>query len=278
MAETFGARLAQRVGDLGPLCVGLDPSRDVLAQWGRADSVEGAEFCALALVEAASGTAVAVKPQVAFFERFGSAGFRVLERVIAEASGADLLVIADAKRGDIDSTNEGYAQAWLEEGSPLGVDALTVHPYLGVGSLAPVVAVAERTGRGVFVLAATSNPEGREVQSARTLEHERVEDLVVRRVAQWNARADGRGTIGVVLGATRERLEADLATLGGPCLVPGVGAQGATARDVGRLVARCAPDTVVANVARAISRSGPERGALRDAARRWRDELAAALP
>ena len=143
MDEGFGARLAARVGERGALCVGVDPSARLLESWGRADSVEGVEFAARALVEAVADVATAVKVQVGYFERFAAAGYRVLERVIGEARDAGLLVVGDVKRGDIPSTNEGYAQAWLG-GGPLGVDALTVSPYLGVDSLAPFVRLARR--------------------------------------------------------------------------------------------------------------------------------------
>jgi len=128
MVETFGTRLQERIRALGPLCVGIDPTRRLLESWDRPDSVEGLEFCSLAVLEAVLDTAAAIKPQVAFFERFGSAGFRVLERLMAEARDADILVVADAKRGDIALTNEGYAEAWLSNRSTLAADALTVSP------------------------------------------------------------------------------------------------------------------------------------------------------
>lgn len=272
MAESFGVRLQERIRALGPLCVGIDPSSTLLAEWDRPDSVEGLEFFALAVLEAAVGSAAAVKPQVAYFERFGAQGYRVLERVIAEARDADVLVVADAKRGDIGATNEAYAQAWLDESSPLCCDALTLSPYTGVGALAPFFARCVG-GRGVFVLAATSNDEGRDVQRARLEADESVEDHVLRRVAHLNGLDEGLGSIGVVLGATRDRPRFDLAQLGGPYLVPGVGAQGATPEHVGRLFARCPEGTVLVNVSRAILSSGPERSALRDGVRRWRDNL-----
>jgi len=272
MAESFGQRLQERIRALGPLCVGVDPSRALLGAWGRPDSVEGLEFFALAVLEASIGSAAAIKPQVAYFERFGAAGYRVLERLVSDARDADVLVIADAKRGDIGATNEAYASAWLHPSSPLCSDALTVSPFTGVAALAPFFAQAV-DGRGVFVLAATSNDEGRTLQRARTDNDEAVEDYVLRQVAEINRRGDGLGSVGVVLGATRERPRFDLASLAGPYLVPGVGAQGATAEDVGRLFERCPEGTVLVNVARAVLEAGPERSALRDAVRRWRDNL-----
>lgn len=277
MDETFGSRLASRIGERGALCVGIDPSARLVESWGRADSVEGVEFAARALVEAVADTATAVKVQVAYFERFAAAGYRVLERVILEARDAQLLVIGDVKRGDIPSTNDGYAQAWLGAGSPLAVDALTANPYLGVDALAPFFERAAQGSRGVFVLAATSNDEGREVQLARSGWGDAVEEVVLDAVARINARDDGRGHVGVVWGANRDTPGFDLAHLGGPVLVPGVGAQGATPGDVARLFARCPRDTVLVNVSRALGDAGPERRSVHDAARRWRDDLAAAL-
>ncbi|HUX03566.1 MAG TPA: orotidine-5'-phosphate decarboxylase [Acidimicrobiales bacterium] len=277
MVETFGERLSERIDALGPLCVGIDPSSQSLAAWGRDDSPEGLEFFAMTLVEAALDNAAAIKPQIAHFERFGARGFLVLERVLAEARDAEVLVVADVKRGDIGASNEGYAQAWLGEESPLRADALTVHPYLGVDSLAPFFMLAAATGRGVFVLAATSNDEGRSIQRAYGDDHEFVEDLVLRSVAQRNQRDDGRGSLGVVLGATRDRPRFELSALGGPILVPGVGAQGAGAQQVAQLLAPCPRATVLVNVSRAIASVGPERPVLSDTIRRWRDELATAL-
>jgi len=278
MPETFGERLHERLRARGPLCAGVDPSARLLADWGRDDSADGVEYAALALLEAVRDVATAIKAQVAHFERFGAAGFAVLERLIVEARDADVLVVADAKRGDIGVSNAGYAEAWLSGRSPLAADALTAHPYHGVASLAPLVQAAREHARGVFVLSATSNEEGRALQRARTDEGERVEAMVLREVAALNGRADGQGAVGVVYAANRAAPEFDLATLGGPILVPGVGAQGATPADLARLFPRCPPDTVLVNVGRALAQKGPEIRALRDGARRWRDDLLAALP
>jgi orotidine-5'-phosphate decarboxylase len=277
VTQTFGERLQEHIRELGPLCVGVDPSSQLLLTWERTDTVEGLEFFALAVLEAVIGVAVAIKPQVAFFERFGSSGFRVLERLITEAHDAQLLVIADAKRGDFANTNEGYADAWLADRSPLCVDAVTAHPYLGVDALSPLFTRAASSGRGVFVLAATSNSEGRAIQEAMTNDHERVEDMVLNQVADLNHR-DGRlGSIGVVIGATRDAPRFDLSSLAGPYLVPGVGAQGAGPNDVARLFSGVEEGTVLVSVSRDILSTGPERRRLNDSARRWRDDLRTAL-
>ncbi len=276
--DSFGERLRGRIDERGPLCVGIDPSADVLSAWSRSDSVEGLEFVARATLDAVSSVVAAVKVQVGFFERFASSGLQVLERVLRDAAAADVLVIADAKRGDVVTTNEGYARAWLGEGSPLAADAVTVSPYLGLDSLEPFFRLAVATGRGVFVLASTSNPEGRSFQLARTGDDDTVEASVLRRVSDLNRRAGpGLGPFGAVVGATRERPHFTLADLSGPYLVPGVGVQGASAADVGRLFSGCPRGSVLASVSRAVANAGPEPRALRDAAQRWRDQLNDAL-
>jgi orotidine-5'-phosphate decarboxylase len=235
------------------------------------------EFFSLAVLEAVVDTVAVIKPQVAFFERFGSQGFAVLERVMSEARDARLLIIADVKRGDVSTTNEGYAQAWLGEQSALRADAMTVSPYLGFDSLAPMLGLARATGRGVFILAATSNVEGRVIQRARTGDDRSVESFVLEQIRQHNELDEGPGSVGAVVGATRDRPAFALETLGGPYLVPGVGSQGGTPEDVARVFERCAPGSVLASVSRAILQAGPERASLRDAAKRWRDDLARVL-
>jgi orotidine-5'-phosphate decarboxylase len=277
MAETFGERLSSLIDAKGPLCVGIDPSAEVLSSWGRTDSVGDLEYASLRVVEAVAGAACAVKPQVAFFERFAAAGYAVLERVIAEARAAGLIVIGDAKRGDISSTNEGYAAAWLDDASPLCVDAMTASPFVGFDALAPFVERARRNARGLFVLAATSNAEGRVIQQARTESGAEVEAEILAAVAALNARRDGRGAVGVVIGATRAAPAFPLGELGGPVLVPGVGAQGAGPDDVARATAGCARSSVLASVSRGVLGSGPDRAALAAAAARWRDATASAL-
>ena len=165
---SFGVRVAEAVGRLGPLCAGIDPSGALLESWGLSDDVKGLRtFCRIC-VEAFGGVVPVIKPQVAFFERHGSAGMAELERLLVDAAGSGLLVLADAKRGDIDTTAAAYAEAWLREGSTLAADAVTAHPYLGVAALAPLVQVAAGSGRGVIVVTRSSNPEGRSLQQAVT--------------------------------------------------------------------------------------------------------------
>ena len=188
MADTFFERLESVVADRGPICVGLDPSAALLAQWGLDDDARGVEALARTTIEAVAGIVGVVKPQVAFFERHGSAGVAALERVIGAARSAGLLVIGDAKRGDIPTTNEGYADAWLRDESPLCVDAMTVSCYLGAAALAPVFSLAHATGRGVFAVVASSNDEGRAVQTALDASGRTVESALLVELTAITAR------------------------------------------------------------------------------------------
>lgn len=262
----FGQRLTDALDRHGPLCVGIDPHPQLLTAWGMSVDADGLAAFADRCVEAFAGTVAVVKPQVAFFEAFGSAGIAVLERTVAALRSAGTLVLADAKRGDIGSTMDAYARSWLGESSPLCSDAVTVSPYLGFGALAPALDLAEETGRGVFVLAATSNPEGAQVQRARVDDGRSVAQVVVDEAAARNAGAVPLGSVGVVVGATLTDAP-DLGALGGPVLMPGVGAQGGTADDVRRLVGGAAR-AAVPNVSREVLRVGPSVQALRDASAR----------
>lgn len=273
---SFGERLVAAGAERGRLCVGIDPHPHLLEAWGLSVDVDGLRTFTLRCVEAFGETAAVVKPQVAFFERFGSRGFAVLEEALAGLREQGCLSLADAKRGDIGSTMAGYAQAWLGEDSPLRSDAVTVSPYLGVGALSPVFDLAEETGRGVFVLAATSNPEAVALQSLG-VDGRSVAQRVVDELAQRNASAAGPdttvGALGVVVGATLEAPPA-LDQLNGPVLLPGVGAQGATPADVRELTA-ASPELGFANVSRAILSQGPSvsdlRKAVVDTAAEFRD-------
>jgi len=287
--EPFGSRLAGRVLRMGPLCAGIDPSPALLEAWGLPDSAGGVRAFGLICVEALAHVTAALKPQVAFFERHGSAGLAALEDVLAQARSSGALVIADAKRGDIPSTSAAYARAWLDDGSPLRADAVTVTPYMGLGALGPFVTTAHATGRGVFVVARGSNPEGRGIQTATMRGGATVEDALLAGIAELNgAPPDGpragvdpehrRGSVGAVVGANLEPSAFDLARLGGPILAPGIGAQGATAGDLRTRFGSCRPGTVLANVSRSLLGAGPGVGALRDAARQMAEDLAAALP
>ncbi|MGO1950724.1 MAG: orotidine-5'-phosphate decarboxylase [Mycobacteriaceae bacterium] len=261
--STFGERYLERSSALGRLCVGMDPHAGILESWGLPVDVDGLRRFSRTCVEAFADTACIVKPQVAFYEAFGSAGMAVLEDALAALRAAGTLVIADAKRGDIGSTMAGYARAWLSGDSPLCADAVTVSPYLGLDSLRPAVEVGESTGRGVVVLAATSNPEGPQFQGLTGPDGVTVAQTVVDWAGKLNSTHPGGGNIGVVVGATVED-PPSLAGVGGVVLMPGVGAQGGAADDV-RQIAGPAEMWASPNMSRSILAAGPDIGALRAA-------------
>ncbi|GAA2802775.1 orotidine-5'-phosphate decarboxylase [Saccharopolyspora taberi] len=276
MIAGFGKRLAEAMAARGPLCVGIDPHPALLHAWNLAEDARGLERFALTAVEALAGEVAVLKPQSAFFEVHGSAGVAVLERVIAEAREAGALVLLDVKRGDIGSTMTAYAMAYLDEHSPLAADAITVSPYLGYGSLAPAIGIAEQTGRGVIVLARTSNPEGAELQRCLRDSGRSIGQSIVDSAAETNAGADPMGHVGVVAGATIRPGELDFSRLNGPILAPGLGAQGATVDDLRAVFGPALPQVLPAT-ARDVLRHGPSVDGLRSAAHRVRDELAGLL-
>lgn len=258
MTRAFGARLRAALDTHGPLCVGIDPHAALLDQWGLPQSAEGVREFGLRVVEAASSRTAAIKPQVSFFERFGSAGFSALEAVLAAGRAAELIVIADAKRGDIGTTMQGYADAWLADGAAMEADAVTLSPYLGVGSLSAVLGEAVDRGKGAFVLAATSNPEGASVQTARAADGRFVAARVAAEVTAIGAAAPLR-PVGLVIGATVDRAAFGLddALLAGvPLLAPGFGAQGADPHDLRRRFGALARN-VLASESRSILSAGP---------------------
>jgi orotidine-5'-phosphate decarboxylase len=278
MADSFGDRVAAAVGATGPLCAGIDPSAALLARWGLNDDAKGLRAFCDACVAGFAGAVSVIKPQVAFFERHGSAGLAELERLIAEATAAGLIVIADAKRGDIDSTAAAYADAWLGAASPLAVDAVTAHPYLGLGALEPLVRLGAAYGRGVLVVARSSNPEGRGLQQAVSAGGLAVEDMLLAEIAALNGSPDiPEGTVGAVIGATLEPSGFALPQLGGVILAPGLGAQGAGPADVALRFAGCRAGSVLPSSSRGLLNEGPDPADLRDSARSLNRELAAAM-
>ncbi|WP_231476269.1 orotidine-5'-phosphate decarboxylase [Rhodococcus sp. UNC23MFCrub1.1] len=273
-AGVWRRKLTAAVRSRGRLCVGIDPHSGILASWGLDDTVAGLDRFARLCVEAFASDIGVVKPQVAFFERFGSGGLAVLERTIADLRAAGVLVVADAKRGDIGSTSEAYARAWLDPSSPLASDAVTVSPYLGVGALTPFVEQATEHGCGLFVLARTSNPEGAALQQAVTATGASVAQAVVDEAAAVNTRAND-DVMGLVVGATRGH-GLDLRTFSGPILAPGLGAQGATAQDLPSLF-QGSSELLLPNSSRDVLRHGPDVAALREAAIVARDTVEHAL-
>ena len=263
----FGTRLAAAMDERGPLCVGIDPHEHLLASWGLPASAAGVREFALRTVSELKGSVAAVKPQSAFFEQYGSAGVAALEETLAAARDAGLLTVLDIKRGDIGSTMGAYAKAYLDPASALAADSITVSPYLGFGALEPAFELAAAHGKGVFVLALTSNPEGAEVQHA-VRDSESVAGSIVSRVRQRNAQAlgtpDELGPFGLVVGATIGTAARDLgfdpSDCGGPILAPGVGAQGAGLTELRAVFGDRALESgqVLATASRAVLGAGPD--------------------
>jgi len=257
---TFGERLQAAFDSSGHLCVGIDPHASLLAEWGLPDSALGARDFGLAVVEAAQGRVGIVKPQVGFFERHGSAGIAALEDVLLACRAAGLLVIGDAKRGDIGSTMDGYAEAWLSPQSPLAVDSLTVSGYLGVGALESTAQLAVKNDRGVLVLSATSNPEAPALQGSRDSSGRTVAAAIVDEVRQWNRDGGPLGNCGVVIGATVDLASAGIdpgSLRGMPILAPGFGFQGTPLSAV-RSVFGSAAEGVIMSVSRSVLAAGPQ--------------------
>jgi orotidine-5'-phosphate decarboxylase len=266
---SFMDRLTNIFQNHSQLCVGIDPSDSELENWDLLNSAVGAREYGFRIIDAASGQVGIVKPQVSFFERFGSAGYLALEEVLIRARQADLLVIADAKRGDIGSTMFGYAQAWFGDDSPLRSDALTVSGYLGPSSLLETLDYARDVNGGLFMLAATSNPEAKEIQNAQ-INGESVACSVIRAAQKL-----GNGDLGVVIGATQNFAELGIEFLQAediqvPILAPGFGAQGGNLESLKKIFGASSP-RVVANVSRDITQHGI--AGLSDQIQKLRDRL-----
>jgi len=287
MTDSFASRFASVRAAQGPLVFGLDPSADLLEAWGIGDSADGLDRFAdivLDTVAAAGGPTGSpvglVKPQSAFYERHGWRGIRTLQRLVASAREAGLLVILDVKRGDVGSTNDAYAEAYLGKGAPLAADAITVHPYLGLGAMGAFVSRADESGSCLLIVTRSSNSDGRAIQAATAPDSApvTVEQQLLLDIRALNERlAPGRiGPVGAVVGPAHLRPELDLVAANCLFLAPGIGAQGAAPADVEAVFAAC-PDRVMPSASRSLLQSGPDRGRLRDAVAALAAELRSRL-
>ena len=275
----FGDRLAAAMDEYGPLCAGIDPHPSLLQAWGLEDSAESLRTFTTAVYEGCAPYVAALKPQVALFERHGSAGLAVLEELFARAAEDRVLIVADAKRGDIGSTMKAYADAWLGTSSPLGTDSVTLSPYLGFESLRPALDAATANQRGTFVLALTSNPEGKSVQHVGKAEDtgavakQVIAAATVENTAQtWERMGSCGLVVGATVGEALKELAIDLSTFNGPILSPGYGAQGASAEDLYRIFAGVESQVLV-NSSRGVLSAGPQLADLARAAQSARDDL-----
>jgi orotidine-5'-phosphate decarboxylase len=231
----FADRLIDATRKHGPLCAGIDPHAGRIPSLFGGDTPEGIEAWGLALVRAYEGRVACIKPQVALFERHGPAGMKALQTVAQAAGDAGLIVLMDAKRGDIGSTAEGYAAAYLGKDAPFHSDALTVNPYMGLDTLEPYVREGEANGKGVIVLVRTSNPGSADFQS-RDLEgaplYARVGEALGPLAERLMGQSGWSGLM-MVTGATGPAEARAIRKIAPKSLflVPGYGAQGAPAAD-----------------------------------------------
>ena len=274
----FAQRLGERIHQHSPLCVGVDPSASLLKSCELPNTPDGALEFGKRVLEAAQYRISILKPQSAFFERFGAAGLRALEELTALARRNDVLVLLDGKRGDIDTTGAAYAEGYFSASTTLRVDAVTTHAYLGFGALNPFLDIALKNDGGVFVVVRSSNPEGRELQTAKLASGETVAQRLCREITDRNRSVgEGLGFIGAVVGATCEDAQDTVAALPQSyILAPGVGAQGATMGDV---IARmpAARGRVLPNVSRAILANGGSRTEIATTIRALQDQARALL-
>lgn len=276
--SNFAARLQQKIHEHSPLCVGVDPSASLLKSCGLPDTPQGVLDFGRRVLEAAEYRISLLKPQSAFFERFGSAGLRALEELVSLARSKDVLVLVDGKRGDIETTGAAYAEGYFSATTSLRTDAVTTHPYLGLAALDPFLDIATKNEGGVFVVVRSSNPEGQELQLARMASGETVAQNLCREITVRNRRyGEGLGPIGAVVGATCEDAAETVAALPHSfILAPGVGAQGATIQDVLKRMPT-ARGRVLPNVSRAILANGGTAGDIRTTIRQLQEQARSLL-
>jgi len=265
--KSFAQRFLDLAESRSPFCLGIDPTPQLLAAWNLPHSAEGLGQMCETVATAAEERLAIVKPQLAFFERFGSHGIQVLERLIEAFHERGTLVLVDGKRGDIGSTVEAYAQAYLGPASAFRADAMTAHAYLGFGSLQPVFTHAVNVGAGVFVVVRSSNKEGVALQTAVLSNDGRtVADSLADMITEFNEQhSEGKvGPIGAVMGATIENLLPTLDRMPRSLiLAPGIGHQGATFEDLRNRFERHAARAIPSS-SRAVLDRGPSVEQLRD--------------
>lgn len=264
--KSFAQRFLELARSRSPFCLGIDPTPQLLKAWNLPHSADGLAQMCETVVSAAEDRLAIVKPQIAFFERFGSKGIEVLERLIAAFQERGTLVLVDGKRGDIGSTVEAYAEAYLGSTSAFHADAITAHAYLGFGALKPLLTHAVDSGGGVFVVVRSSNVEGTPLQTAVLQNDGRtVADSLADLITEFNQQTSGSeiGPAGAVVGATIEHLMPTLDRLSQSLLLaPGIGHQGATFEDLRRRFERHAVRAIPSS-SRAVLDRGPDIEQLR---------------
>lgn len=274
---SFATRLAGLDQLSQRLCIGVDPHPQTLLDWGLPDTPAGVSEFAMSMLQAVEESGVSLmKPQVALFERHGVAGLGVLAEWLGSAREREVSVIADVKRGDIGSSLRGYADAWLRPGADFEADAMTLSAYLGVGSLQPAIEMAGQHGKGLFVLAATSNSEGRQLQAARVEDGRSVSEMIVHELAK-EAEGLPAGALGVVIGATVSDTSLERAVRAAPglsILQPGYGFQGVSLGDVSQCIG-AGRALLIPTVSRSVA--GESREGVGDRLAQARQEVSGAI-
>jgi orotidine-5'-phosphate decarboxylase len=279
VTSSFAERFRDVRERIGPLVWGVDPAGGLLDQWGVGDTPDGLDRFVDVVLNAAVGAVGLIKPQAAFYERHGWRGIRSLTRLVQGARDQGLLVVLDAKRGDVGSTNEAYAEAYLGKGAPIEVDALTVHPYLGFEAMNAFVTRAHQSNACLLVVTRSTNPEGRLTQDSVSDSGTSVEARLLAAIGAANAAltGDDPGPVGAVVGIARNQAPLDYVTARGLFLVPGVGAQGTTPTDVAECFSSC-QDRVMPSASRSLLQAGPDLARLRDDLLRLGEEFRVSLP
>lgn len=268
----FGTRLSKSMSEFGPLCMGIDPHRGLLQEWGYNVDAQGAELFSMRMLQAANGRVAAVKFQLSMFERYGSKGFMALERVLYAARQMGIITIVDCLHGGLPTTISAYSDAYFHPDAPMRADAITMLPYYGARSLEGVVNDALDYGCGVFVASLTSNEEGASLQTAIRQSGEYAGKTVAYGISdmaqRFNSGVNGMGSVGLIIGATVNQWikNSDVApaSFTGPILSPGYGWQGAEADDL-RHVFRGTNGNVLVTVSRGIAKHGPHISSLSQA-------------
>lgn len=280
----FGLRLKNAMAKYGPLCVGIDPHRKMLLNWGYKMDAQGAELFSMRMLQAMNGRAAAVKFQSSMFERYGSKGFAALERMLYAARQMDVITIVDCGHGGLSTTISALADAYFKPDAPLLTDAITLLPYYGARSMGGLINEALNNGRGVFIASLTSNREGASLQTAIRQTGSYRGTTVAHGIAQiaqiFNNNTKGMGSVGLIVGATigdwMNGGGIDLTSFTGPILSPGYGWQGAEANDL-KTVFAGTHGNVLVTVSRSIASHGPDIGALSTATERIAWDIRQAL-
>lgn len=280
----FGLRLKNAMAKYGPLCVGIDPHRKMLLNWGYRMDAQGAELFSMRMLQAMNGRAAAVKFQSSMFERYGSKGFAALERVLYAARQMDVITIVDCGHGGLSTTISALADAYFKPDAPLLTDAITLLPYYGARSMGGLINEALNNGKGVFIASLTSNREGASLQTAIRQTGSYRGTTVAHGIAQtaqiFNNNTKGMGSVGLIVGATigdwMNGGGIDLTSFTGPILSPGYGWQGAEANDL-KTVFAGTHGNVLVTVSRSIASHGPDIGALSTATERIAWDIRQAL-